>query len=126
MVIISGQRASGRTSALVFEAINTALNEGNSSSVILVRNASQQRYVKEKVVQSMKNLNVISRIENTVINFKNGSRIHFLDGVGARHIRGMSFDKVFVDEPDDILEKVINNYKALHPETKITITVLEE
>lgn len=108
--ILTGGRGAGKTQALLSAAILEAMTHPNRGIAFITSNNYQQAHIKNQIVETIKGLGQLRSVENTVVNFRNGSRIHVFETIAARHVPALpGLSHVYADEPTPAAQKIIEN-----------------
>lgn len=107
--ILTGTTGTGRFGALITDAIFKAMAD-KTAIAILVKTHLEQNWVKTQIIESIKNMGYLRSVENTVVNFTNGSRIHVFETVAARHVPFLpGLRRIYADDPDDTTQRIIRH-----------------
>lgn len=123
--ILSGDRRSGKSKALISAAMMSAMAD-TKRIVVAHPYLTNVRELKTYAADILKGMEVLRNVENTVINLNNGSTIYFYAGPGVRHIPFVNPREIYADEPNDELIKIIHYVEKNSPTpVYVMVTQLE-
>jgi thymidine kinase len=109
ITIVSGATGSGKTQSMLFAALMQAIAD-KSVIAFMVNTHFEQHFIKNQIVESIKNHGLLRSVENTAVNLTNGSRLHVFETVAARHVPFLpGLTHLYADDPRDVAKKIVEN-----------------